>query len=103
MNGLNFNVFNIIIISGVLHGIIFSVIVLSQKKNITNNTIYLGLTVLFLSLSNFQYWLIDTNITNKYQFLNYIFIPWQWLILPMFYMYVHKFIGRKKLSLKKKK
>ncbi|MFV9551474.1 helix-turn-helix domain-containing protein [Algibacter sp. PT7-4] len=103
MNDLNFNIFNLIIISGVLHGIIFSVIVFSQKKNIENNTIYLGLTVLFLSLSNFQYWLIVTNITNKYQFLNYIFIPWQWLILPMFYMYVHKFIGRNKLSLNLKK
>ena len=100
MSALNFNIFNLIIISGVIHGIIFSLIVLTQKKYITNNTIYLGLTVLFLSLSNLQYWLIDCGITNKYKFLNYIFIPWHWLVLPMFYMYVHKFIGRKKLNLK---
>ncbi|GAA3613170.1 helix-turn-helix domain-containing protein [Flavivirga amylovorans] len=100
MNALSFNIYNLIIISGVVHGIIFSLIILGQKKYITNNTIYLGLTVLFLSLSNFQYWLIDTEIANKYKFLSYIFVPWHWLILPMFYLYVHKFIGRKKLNFK---
>lgn len=100
MNDLNFNIFNLIIISGVLHGLIFSSIIITQKKHISNNTLYLGVTVLFLSLSNFQYWLIDTGITNKYKFLSYVFIPWQWLILPMFYLYVHKFIDRKRITSK---
>lgn len=102
MDGLNFNVFNIIIISGVIQGLIFSIIVLTQKKYITNNTAYLGLVVLFLSLSNLQYWFLDTQLAKQYTILELIFIPWHWLILPMFYMYVYKFIGRKKLKKKTK-
>ena len=102
MNALNFNIFNVIIISGVIQGFIFSLIALTQKKYVTNNTIYLGLIVLFLSLSNLQYWLLDTKLANAYPIIKLIFIPWHWLVLPMFYLYVHKFIGRKKLSYKTK-
>ncbi|MCL6296471.1 helix-turn-helix domain-containing protein [Jejuia spongiicola] len=100
MNDLNFNIYNITIISGVIQGFIFSLIVLTQKKYITNNTIYLGLVVLFLSLSNLQYWFLDTQLANVYSFIKLIYIPWHWLVLPMFYLYVHKFIGRKKLNYK---
>lgn len=102
MNELNLNIFNIIIISGVIQGIIFSLIVLTQKKYITNNTTYLGLVVLFLSLSNLQYWCVDTQLSNVYPILKLIFIPWHWLVLPMFYLYVYKFISTKKLKLKVK-
>lgn len=102
MNELNFNIFNIVIVSGVIQGIIFSFIVLTQKKYITNNTIYLGLVVLFLSLSNLQYWLLDMRLANVYSFIKLIYIPWHWLVLPMFYLYVHKFIGRKHLDYKVK-
>ncbi len=98
MGSLNFNLLNIIIISGVVQGFIFSIIILTQKKFITNNTVYLGLVVLFLSLSNLQYWLLDTHLANNYRWFKLIYIPWHWLVLPMFYMYVHKFIGRKKFS-----
>jgi len=98
MNDLNFNVFNIIIIAGVVQGFIFSVVVLTQKKYITNNTVYLGLVVLFLSLSNLQYWFLDTLLANIQKIEKLIFIPWHWLVLPMFYLYVHKFIGRKHLK-----
>lgn len=102
MDALNFNIFNVVIISGVIQGFIFSLIVLAQKKYVTNNTVYLGLIVLFLSLSNLQYWLLDTKLANAYPIIKLIFIPWHWLVLPMFYLYVHKFIGRKKLSYKTK-
>ncbi len=97
---LNYNIFNIIIISGVIYGLVFGLIVTSQKKYITNNTKYLAFIVLCLSLSNFQYWLLDTGLIHKYQIIKYIYIPWHWLVLPMFYLYVRKFIGREKISKK---
>lgn len=100
MSELNFNFFNLIILSGVVQGIIFSLVVLTQKKYITNNTVYLGLVVLFLSLSNLQYWCIDAHLTKLFPILKLIFIPWHWLVLPMFYLYVYKFIGTKRLKLK---
>lgn len=92
----NFNIFNLLIISGVFHGFIFSVIVLSKKK--IKNNFFLALTVLLLSLSNLQYFAIDINLASIYPFLNYFFIPWQWLILPMFYLYVEKTIDREMRS-----
>ncbi|RLJ64535.1 AraC family transcriptional regulator [Lacinutrix venerupis] len=101
LENLNFNIFNILIISGVIHGVIFSFYVFAQDKIIKKSTIYLALTVLFLSLSNFQYWLIDTSITNQYIFLKYIFIPWHWLVLPMFYLYVYKLTCKEKITLVK--
>lgn len=97
MSEFNLNIFNLIIVSGVLHGLIFSAIIFANKKYNSNNIIYLGFVVLFLSLSNLQYWLIDTQIIEKISSLKYIFIPWQWLVLPMFYLYVHYFIGKSQL------
>jgi len=100
LHDLNFNIFNIIIISGVIQGIIFSVIVLTQKKYRSNNTIFLGLTVLFLSLSNLQYWLSDTYIILNQPNFSFAFIPYQWLIMPMFYLYIYKFLRQDQLTLK---
>lgn len=97
---LNINIFNIVIISGVFHGILFSFFVLSQKKYATSNVKYLVLVVLFLSLSNLQYWFLDTNLIQVYPVLKYIYVPWHWLVLPMFYLYVQNFIGRKAISKK---
>ena len=91
MKDLNLNIFNILILSGVIHGFIFSFIVLSSKKIKNNN--FLALTVLFLSLSNLQYWAIDINLIKLYPLVNYVFIPCHWLILPMFYFYIKKFTG----------
>lgn len=102
MSQLNLNVFNIIIISGVIHGVIFSISVTSQKKYITSNTLYLALVVLFLSLSNLQYWTLDTGLINKFSIIEYIYIPWHWLVLPMFYMYVKRFISVSKITNKTK-
>jgi hypothetical protein len=83
---LNLNIFNLIIFSGVIHGVIFSISVSIKKKYITNSTFYLALVVLFLSLSNFQYWILDIGLIQKYSIITYIYIPWHWLVLPMFYI-----------------
>lgn len=100
MQPLNINLFNIIIVSGVVYGILFSFTILTQKKFITNNTAYLAFTVLFLSLSNLQYWFLDTHMDVKYPFLKYTYVPWHWLIMPMFYIYVNKFLFNTKARLR---
>ena len=102
MSELNLNIFNILIISGVVHGIIFSFSVTSQKKNRTKNTLYLALVVLFLSLSNLQYWVLDTGLIDRYPIIKFIYIPWHWLVLPMFYMYVKRFLSVVKITNKTK-
>ncbi len=101
MDNLNFNIFNIIIISGVIHGLIFSVFILFQKK-LLSDIKYLALAVLFISLSNFQYWILDTKIENQIHLIKYIYVPWHWLVLPMFYFYVYHFLSNKKPKVSKK-
>lgn len=100
MKELNFNIFNLLILSGVIHGLLFSTIVLLNKK-IKNNS-FLALTVLFLSLSNLQYFTIDIHLVKIYPFFNFIYIPWHWLILPMFYLYAEKFINHPTQNILKK-
>lgn len=77
-------------------------IVTTQKKYATNNTLFLALTVLFLSLSNLQYWFLDTSFIEKYPFIKNIYIPFHWLVLPMFYLYVYNFLGKESITLKRK-
>mgnify|MGYP000288909670 CR=1 FL=1 len=100
MNDLNFNIYNIIIIAGVIHGFIFSLIILINKnlKSFTNN--FLAFTILSLSLSNLQYWLIDTNIIPRYFYENntVLYLPFEFLMLPFFYFFVKSFIQQKVLK-----
>lgn len=91
MEDLNFNIFNIIILLGIIHGLIFSVILFLNKKlrNRTNN--YLALTILSLGLSNLQYWLKDVNLIKSFDVL---FIPFEFLMLPFFFFYVKSFLQK---------
>lgn len=101
MEDLNLNVFNIIIIFGVVNGIICSLILLlnSRLQSKTNN--YLALTIQSLCYSNLQYWFLDVGITKRIQYdqNTLIFIPFEFLILPFFYLFVKVYVNR---SIKRK-
>ena len=96
MDDLNFNVFNILIVAGVIHGFIFSVIIILNKNLKSNTNNFLAFTILSLSLSNFQYWLIDTNIIPRHLYEQNVvwYIPFEFLILPFFYFFVKSFINQ---------
>ncbi len=93
----NFNIFNIIIAAGIIHGFIFSLTITINKnlKSITN--VFLALTILSLALSNLQYWFIDTNIIPRYYYEEnkILYIPFEFLIVPFFYFFTVSFIKRK--------
>ncbi|WP_435315598.1 helix-turn-helix domain-containing protein [Cellulophaga fucicola] len=93
---MNLNIFNLIIISGIIQGVVFTLVVLFNKKYKSNTSKYIAFVVLFLSLSNFQYWLIDIEFAKAYPFLKFLFIPWQWLITPMFFLFLNHYFYEKK-------
>ncbi|WP_299669681.1 AraC family transcriptional regulator [uncultured Polaribacter sp.] len=95
MNSHNFNVYNIIIIIGIVHGIIFSLLLFfnAKLKSRTNN--YLALTILSLCFSNLQYWLLDVGLSPKYENHKIIFIPFEFLMLPMFLLFVKNYLDNK--------
>lgn len=94
---LSFNIFNILIISITIHGLIFSLILFVSKKYRSKKPIrYLALLILFLTLSNLYYWFIDTRITYGWKPYRYLFVPWELLIMPFFYFFVETYLNKVK-------
>lgn len=95
------NLFDVLIAAGFVQGFFFFFTVWLSKKYTSSANRYLALTVLFLSLNNLQYWLISTYYINS-NLQNLFYLPWQWLIMPMFYIYTVKYLKIKEnvISLK---
>jgi len=85
---MNFNIFNTLILSGVLQGLIFFVAVISNKKYKSKANTFLALNVLFLSISNLNYYSWDVGLWKKFPLLVYLHIPWALALAPCFYYYV---------------
>jgi AraC-like DNA-binding protein len=85
-------IFNTILITGVIYGFTFNAIIFLNKKRKGRPILFLNLLVLFISLNNLQAWLID----QEYIFLKYLRIPWYFLCAPLFlvflvhYLKIHK-------------
>ena len=89
---LNFNLFNIIVISATIQGLVFSIVVLASKKYRFKSNIFLALAILFLSLNNLYYWFIDTRLSQDIPWYKYLFIPWNLLVLPMYYFFIVNYL-----------
>ncbi|MEM7380883.1 MAG: helix-turn-helix domain-containing protein [Bacteroidota bacterium] len=90
--------FNFLLLAGALHGIIFIIVTFLARKSIEKPVLFLNLFVLFLSLNNFQSWLIDKGFVGSGFFLSHFKLPWYVLIVPMFYAFLLHYlrIERKK-------
>ncbi len=100
METINYNFFQLLILFGSIQGIIFCYIVFFVNKYQSTSSTFLGLTILFLSISNIQHILIDVNYFTATSFIKRAYIPWQWLVAPMFYLFAHSFLQIKELSTK---
>ena len=92
---LNFNIYNIFIAAGIIHGLIFSVILLSKKKAWKTFKLYLALSVIALAFNNLQYWFRDTLINQDFPFLTAIYIQFELLVGPFFLLFVESYLGKK--------
>lgn len=77
---MSFNLFNSIILAGIIQGVLFAFLVLSNKKYRVTPTIFLGCLILSFALDNLQYFLVDIGLIPEIRFLKYYFIPF--LLLP---------------------
>ena len=59
---------------------------------------FINLLVLVISLNNIQSWLLIKNFFIKYFFLDYVHIPWHFLIAPFFYMFLIHYLEIEKRS-----
>lgn len=60
--------------------------------------IFINLLVLIISLNNIQSWILAKNFFIEYFFLDYIHIPWHFLIAPLFYMFLINYLDIEKRS-----
>lgn len=88
---------NLIFITGVFYGLIFSCTLFFIKKKMGRPILFLNLQVLFITLNNLQAWLIDMNIISSFIYIRYMRLPWYVLCMPMFYLF---FVNYLKLSKK---
>ncbi|WP_128755391.1 helix-turn-helix domain-containing protein [Aquimarina sediminis] len=100
METISFNLIQLLILFGSIQGIIFSCIVIFVKKYQSKSSTFLGLTVFLLSISNIQHMLIDVNYLESTSIIRRAYIPWQWLVSPMFYLFIHYFLKKKVINKK---
>ncbi len=89
---LNFNIWNSIILAGLLQGFVFVYIVLSQKKYRVKSTYYLTALLFTFSYSNLIYYLEDANIITYQIMHRYFMFPFALLNPALFYFYFKYFL-----------
>ncbi|CAL2105007.1 AraC family transcriptional regulator [Tenacibaculum sp. 190524A02b] len=90
------DLFNIFLIVSAIHGFIFSAIMRKSKNGKTSSVLYLTLMTLAISFNNLQSWLLTKKEVFNFSFLDYIQIPWHFLIAPFFFMFVVHYLGVEK-------
>ena len=60
--------------------------------------LFINLLVLTISLNNIQSWILAKDFFIEYFFLDYIHIPWHFLIAPFFYMFLINYLEIEKRS-----
>lgn len=84
---MNFNIYNSIILAGIIQGFIFGLVVLLSKKYRAPATLLLAAFILSFSFDNFQYYLEDVGLITESQLMQIIFIPFELLSGPLFLLY----------------
>jgi AraC-like DNA-binding protein len=85
-------IFNFIIIAGIVQGFIFIIATTLSKRGRHKSVIFLNLVVLFLTLNNFQICLVDNNYVAVNFYVRKMLIPWYMLILPSFYTFLMNYL-----------
>lgn len=84
---MNFNIFNSLILAGVIQGLVFGGVWLFNKKYRAKSTYFLIALILVYSLSNLQYYLLDTGFVSTEVFYSYLYIGWSILMPTLFLFY----------------
>jgi len=91
---MNFNIWNILILTGVIQGFIFGAVVLTNKKFRSKSNSFLAGLIITYSLSNLQYVLYDFGYYTEFEFYVTIFQQWALLIPSLLLFYGRCLLGR---------
>lgn len=77
---------------GIVQGLIFGMVVLFDNRYSSKTNSFLAYTAFSLSLSNLQYWFYDSELYKIYPLLDWLRIPCEFLIIPMFFLFVNSYL-----------
>jgi AraC-like DNA-binding protein len=89
---LNFNIFNSIILAGIVQGLIFTAVVSYSGKYRSQAARWLAALILCFSINNLQYYLQDSGLISSRTLFGYIWLPLQLLSGPLLFFYGFKLI-----------
>ncbi len=84
---MNFNIFNSLVLTGIVQGIIFAFVVGASKKYRVPATLLLAAFILSFSLDNLQYYLEDVRLITEDELWSIYFVLFQLLSGPLFLLY----------------
>lgn len=85
---MTFNIYNILIIVGIIQGFIFTAVVLLSKKYHSKSSFYLVAIIFCYSIGNLMYILPDIGIMPLLTMYSYIYLPIASIDAPIMYFYV---------------
>lgn len=91
---MEFNIYNSLVLAGIIQGFLFTAVVLSIKKYRTKGSVFLIGLILTYSLSMLMYILADIGVITLIDMYAYLYLPFAALIPPLFYMYVLFFLNK---------
>ena len=89
---MTFNVYNILIIAGIIQGFIFTGVVLFNKKYHAKSTYFLVALIFVYSVGNLMYILPDIGVMPLLTMYAYLFLPLASIIPVIIYFYVMFFL-----------
>ncbi len=89
---MTFNIYNILVIAGIIQGLIFTIIIPFNKKYQDRSTYFLVALIFSYSFSNLQYTLPDIKYMTLYEMYAYLFFPVASLIASTMYFFVILFL-----------
>lgn len=85
---MNFNIFNTLILVGIIQGFIFGVAVLLLPKYRNRSNYFLVALIISVTLNNLQYYLKDISVLDYRQLMSVYYIPFATLNCTILYLYV---------------
>ncbi len=82
-----FNIYNSLILGGIVQGLIFGLIVAFSKKYRDTSTLLLALMIVVFSVHNFQYYLTATRLVKNRYMYGYFWTPGQLVMAPLMFFY----------------
>ena len=85
---MNFNIYNILIIVGIIQGFIFTAVVILSKKYHSKSTFFLVALIFCYSFGNLMYILPDIGAMSLTSMYDYLYLPIASIDGPIMYFYI---------------